>query len=122
MTVAPPAIIFCNNDLTENVKNAIVRQLFIDEAIDGYVFDDRVAADADYPNQIKRSNIRLLVIRSFEEMGNRTLADLVIFVKAGLAAVEENKFGPPGFTLPVVGLSWGALGVFRLPDIPGYYR
>lgn len=122
MTVAPPAIIFVNNDLTDNVKSNIVRQLFIDEVLDGYVFDDRVTANADYPNQVRRSNLRLLVVRSFQELENRTLADLVIFVKAGLAAVEENKFGPPGFTLPVIGLSWGALGVFKLPDIPGYYR
>lgn len=112
MAINPPAIIFVNHDLTTNVQDKLVRQLFISEVIDGYVFDDRVTADPTYVSTVHLTNLRLMVVRPFTELTNRDLADLVIFVKAGLASIEMNKFGPPGLTLPVLNLYWGALGVF----------
>ena len=36
------AIVFVNNDLTQNVQDALVRQLYINEVMDGYEFDQRV--------------------------------------------------------------------------------
>jgi len=102
-------IIFVNNDLTTNVQNALVRQLFITEVVSGSEFDERVALTPDYPLIIKQNNIRLLVVRSFYEQTNRNLADIVIFCKAGQAAVECNKFGPPGLSLPIDRLTWDEL-------------
>lgn len=106
MSASPAAVIFCNNDLTDNVKNALIRQLFIHEVIDGYEFDNRVTADPNYVTTIHLNNIRLLVIRSFRELTNRALADVAIFVKAGLASVEQNKFGPPRRTFSIDKLHW----------------
>lgn len=97
----PPAIIFVNNDLTEQVLGILKSQLFITELIDGYEFDLRVLSDPNYPDIIHLNNIRLLVIRSFNELNNRNLADVAIFVKAGLLSIEYNKFGPHGQTFPV---------------------
>ena len=112
MAIRPAAIIFVNNDLTDNVKTMLVRQLHINEVIDGYVFDDRITADADYPNYIKINNLRLMVVRSYLETDNRELADVAIFVAHGLAAIEKNNFGPRGQTYPVVNLTWGKLNIF----------
>lgn len=112
MAVNPAAIIFVNNDLTTNVTTKLVRQLFINEVIDGYVFDARVLADPSYTVSVHHLNLRLMVVRSFTELTNRLLADVVIFVKAGLAAIELNNYGPHGFTLPVTELYWGKLGIF----------
>lgn len=112
MAIRPAAIVFVNNDLTDNVSNMLVRQLHIDEVIDGSTFDARVAADPNYPRTIKANDDRLMVVRSFRELENRTLADVVIFVAHGLAAVEENKFGPKAQTYPVVDLTWGKLCIF----------
>ena len=109
--IAPSAIVFVNNDLTTNVEDMLVRQLYINEVVDGYVFDARVAADSNYLTYVKSGNLRLMVVRSFEEITNRELADVAIFVKAGLAAVEINKWGPHGITFPVVNLSWPKLGI-----------
>lgn len=110
--IAPSAIIFCNNDLTVNVESMLVKQLYIDEVIDGYIFDARLEANASYLAQVKAAHQRLLVIRPFTELDNRTLADVVIFIKAGLASIEENKFGPPNQTYPVVNLTWSKLGIY----------
>lgn len=110
--IAPSAIVFVNDDLTANVEAMLVRQLYIDEVIDGYVFDDRLEANSAYLSQVKAANLRLMVVRSFEELENRELADVVIFVKAGLAAIECNGFGAPGQTFPVVNLTWPKLGIF----------
>jgi len=55
-----------------------------------------------------------MVVRSFDSVPNRDIFDVVIFVKAGLVAIEENKFGPHGFTYPVVNLTWKKLGVFQI--------
>jgi hypothetical protein len=48
------------------------------------------------------NGIRILVIRQdFRDYNNRNLADVVMFVKQGQAAIEKNNFGPPGLTFPV---------------------
>lgn len=101
MASVPPGIIFVNDDLNDILKQKIMSQLLIQEAISGTEFDARVVADPNYPTIVRLQNIRLLVIRSFRETTNRDLADVVIFVKAGLAAIEKNNFGPPGLTFPV---------------------
>ena len=99
--LAPTAVIFVNNDLTDNVKAAIQRQLFINDTMDGTEFDSRLTVDPNYVNNVHSNGLRILVIRSFLETTNRDKADLVLFVKAGLASVLESKFGPPGQTFPV---------------------
>ncbi len=104
----PGAVIFVNNDLTPNVLEYLLRQLYID-GYDGYIsgaeFDARVAADPNYPTIVHLQNLRILVIRDFWDGYNRNLADVAIFVKAGLATIEANKFGPPGQTFPVTTLT-----------------
>lgn len=110
--IAPSAIIFCNNDLVPNVEAMLVKQLYIDEIIDGYVFDARLEANANYLAQVKAANQRILVIRPFTELDNRTLADVVIFIKAGLASILKNKYGEPTFTTTVVNITWGKLGIY----------
>ncbi len=112
MVIRPAAIIFVNNDLTNSVRDMLVRQLHIDEVIDGYVFDNRVANDSNYPNTIKANDLRLMVVRSFLEPENRALADVVIFVNRGLAAILENNFGPKAQTHTVVNITWGKLCIF----------
>jgi hypothetical protein len=114
MAQIPSAIIFVNNDLTDSTRNALVTQLFIDEVISGDVFDTRVADGYDgyYVQSIKSNDLRLMVVRSFREQTNRELADIVIFVKAALASVLKNNYGPPGTTHSVVSLYWGELNKF----------
>ena len=90
----------------------LTKQLYITEMIDGYIFDSRVAADPSYPDTVKANDQRIMVVRSFLEFDNRTLADIVIFVSHGLAAILENNFGPKGQTYSVVDLTWGKLWVF----------
>lgn len=118
MGYVPPGIVFVNSDISESVRSNLIRQLFINEVQDGYVFDGRMAVDSSYPSKIKQLNLRILVIRSFQEFINRgtnpywTAADIVLHIKMGLAYLEINRFGPPGLTLPVLHLYWGALGVY----------
>ncbi len=97
----PPAIIFVNNDLTQSIEDTIKRQFFISESITGEEFDVRVTNDEAYPEIVKLNDLRILVKRSFYEQTNRNLADIVIFVKAGLASVEYSNVGPPGLTMPI---------------------
>jgi len=106
---SPPAIIFVNENISSAVKEALIRQLDINESISGTEFDARLAADPNYPTIIKGNNLRLLVSRNFADYTNRTVADITIFIKNGLAAVEKNNFGPPNITLPVDKLYYTAL-------------
>lgn len=112
MAIRPGAIVFVNNDLTPSVRAALVRQLHINEVLDGYAFDERVAANSNYADEVRSNNSRLMVIRSFEELENRTLADVAIFVSHGLANVLKNNFGPPSITTAVCRITWGKLCVF----------
>lgn len=110
MSALPSALVLVNQDLTPNVQAMLIKQLFISETLDGYTFDSNVEAVPEYIQLVKAAQARIMVIRPFTELQNRELFDVVLFVKMGLASVETNKFGPPGFTLPVVNLYWGNLG------------
>jgi len=113
MLIPSGAVIFVNNDLTDNVRNYLVRQLRISDVVDGYVFDDRIAADADYKNKLAQLGLRIMVVRSYEELENRDLADVAIFVSHGLAAILKNNYGPHGQTYEVLDLTWGQLCIFQ---------
>lgn len=97
----PGAIILVNNDLVPGVQDPLVRQLYITESMTGAEFDARVLEDPNYPFIIHANHLRILVIRDFKDTANRDLMDVAIFIKAGLASIEANKFGPPGQTYPV---------------------
>lgn len=115
MVWIPGAVIFVNNDLTAQVQAHLVRQLQIDNVETGAEYDANVAADANYPDIIRQLNRRVMVVRTFEDRAtvpSWTTPDVVIFVKAGLAAIEVNFFGPKGLTFPVSRLYWGQLGVY----------
>lgn len=108
----PPAIIFVNNDLVEQVKEHIIRQLHINQVYDGYVFDGYLVDNPTFLDDVKAQNLRILVIRSFQELENRELADVAAFVKNGLISIEQNKFGPPRPAFRVLDIAWGKLGIF----------
>lgn len=106
MNPVTSAIIFVNSDISTQVLEVLQRQLFIDEMITGTEFDDRLTSDPSYSEVIHQNDLKILVVRSFRELTNRDKADLVIFIKNGLAAVESTKFGPPAQTFAVDKLYW----------------
>lgn len=122
MANPPAGIIFVNSDISDSARDTLVRQLLIDNVQDGYVFDDNVNANPNYVADVKRSNLRVLVLRTFAEFVNRanvptwTQADVVLFVKQGLAYAEINKFGPPGISILVLKIDWGFL--VNTPNTP----
>ena len=113
----PPAIVFINNDISmpptvpipdvvgadpslyigaepsTDELSKIQNQLKIDETITKQEFDARVAADPNYPRIVHLQGLRVLVIlETFQDVNNRNLADVVLFVKQGIAAIQKNKF------------------------------
>jgi hypothetical protein len=115
MVAVPSAVIFVNNDLLPQPRALIMKQLHINEWMTGSAFDARIAADPNYTKKIKQLGLRIMVERNYQELSNRTYADVVIFVKNGLASVEYNKFGPPKPAFPVLNLHWGQLSVWSPP-------
>ncbi len=112
-SLVPSAIMFINDDLTGDVRDFIIRQLYFDGYVDGYEFDAMVAADPNWPANIRQIGGRLLVIRDLSDYTNRSHADVVCFYKNGLLSTEYNKYGPPINDLRVVGLTWTDIGVFE---------
>lgn len=108
----PTAIIVANNDLTDSVKNMLVKQLSIDEVYDGYSFDSLTDGYANFLEETRKSNKRILVIRSYQDNFNKDLIDISIFVKLGLAHVLTNKIGPHGITYRIVNLTWDKLNIY----------
>lgn len=106
MSAPPSLILFTNADLSNQVLSVLQQQLFIEETMTGAEFDARVASDPNYPAIVHQQGLRILVIRSDNI---RTLADITIFIKAGLAAIECPKSGRPGHTLPVAELTLSKL-------------
>jgi hypothetical protein len=98
----PSAIFFVNADLTDSLKSILAEQLDITETMTGDEFDARMVVDPNYASIVHMQKIRILVVRSdFRDYTNRTVADVVMFVKQGLVSIEKNNFGPPGLTLPL---------------------
>lgn len=112
MSLIPGAIIFVNDDLNDQVKEHLIKQLHINAVFDGYVFDQIIEADELYPQKIRQLQRRVMVIRSMQELENREIPDVVIFFKHGLASVLKNNFGPPGITVPALKIHWTQLCVF----------
>lgn len=112
MVVVPSAIIFVNKDLVDQVRQHLIKQLHITEAIDGYVFDQRLVDNPNYIDDVKALNQRILVERPFTELENRAEADIAIFIKNAIAAVLKNNFGPPRQSFQIINLHWGQLGIF----------
>lgn len=116
----PPAIIIVNNDLTQQVQNTLVRQLRIDQVLDGYTFDQTIAQDPNWPDSIRNIHgQRILVVRDLRELENRQYADVVGFIAHGLLSTEKNNFGPPLNSFPVNRIHWGQLGVYVKKKGPG---
>jgi len=106
----PPAIIFINADLTASIQGTLVRQLRIDQVLDGYTFDQYVTADPTWPDTIRDIHEqRIMVVRALTELQNREHADIVAFVTHGLMSIEKNNFGPPISQLQVKKIHWGQL-------------
>lgn len=108
-------IVFINNDLTEQVRDTISKQLYITDIMDGYEYDAILATDPLYPELSRNNNKRVMVIRSFRELTNRETADVVIFFSRGMLAIEKNNFGPPGCTYRAAEITWGKLCVYDMP-------
>ena len=115
MVAVPNAIIFINNDLTDQVRSFIMKQLHISEWMTGATFDARVVADPEYADNMRALGLRLMVEIDHRNLDNREHADVVAFVKNGMISAEYNKFGPPKPAFPVVNVHWGQFLIFSPP-------
>lgn len=98
----PPAIIFVNADINDAIKSTFTTQLYINETMPFSEFNARVAVSPTYPATVHLQNQRILVILpTFHDFTNRTLADVVLFYNQGQVTIEKNNFGPPGLSLPL---------------------
>lgn len=113
----PPAIIFINHEISypqsppifvgsmpNNVQSYaspseltnLQTQLHINDTMSKEEFDARVKVDPNYPTIVHLQMYRILVIlHSFHDGYNRQYADVVMFLKQGMADIEYNRFGPP---------------------------
>lgn len=96
----PGGIVFINNDTSPQVVEVMKRQLFITEQLDYNTLQDRFNDDGYYIYKIRENLDRILVLINYTETP-RDFADVVIYIKLGLAYIEKNNFGPPGLCLQV---------------------
>jgi hypothetical protein len=122
ISMAPPAVIEINDDLSDQVLNVLITQLFIDQVMYGYTFDGYVAANSLYPMSVKLANNRILVLRDLSDYTNRNYFDLVLFAKAGLVSVLWDGYGPPSICLPIAKVSLIALFELNSKPCPGRRR
>lgn len=93
----PTGIIFINSNISEQVLDVVKRQLRIDYTYDFNYFNESITNDGYFG-----LNQRLLILVSdFENVENREKADVVLYVKMGLAYILKNNFGPTGLTVQV---------------------
>jgi hypothetical protein len=98
---SPPAIIFINSDLVQQIQDVFTRQLYLTEIISKATLDSRVIADGYYNNTVHIDGYRIMVMMDLSDQNNRAVADIVLFAKSGMVSVLSNKYGVPGVTLPI---------------------
>jgi hypothetical protein len=87
------AIVFVNEDISEQVLSALQTQLFITETIS--LSELLIRNTGNYIRDYKLANKRMLVVCDFwSPREHFELADVAIFIKAGLAYIEKDNFGP----------------------------
>jgi len=98
----PTALIFINSDVSQVSISTLTTQLFLNEIITDTEFSARLAVDPDYVSNIHANNLRVMVLKDFvlNTIDNAN-ADLVLYVKSGLASILKNNNGPPGLALPL---------------------
>lgn len=109
-------IVFVNNNISGSVQEKLITQLFIDLLLTGDEFDAIVDGYADgyFFADIKANHQRVMVLRNYlingipNNIPNRELADIILYISNGLANVLTKEGHKP--SLPVVNLYWGALG------------
>lgn len=101
ISFAPPIVIFVNEEISDGVKGPLQRQLYSTKIETGAEFDSNLASNPDYVNYLKQQGFRTIVYRDFSSDLNKDKADIVLFIKEGLATIEKNNYGPPGYTMPV---------------------
>jgi hypothetical protein len=118
ISVAPPAVIFINFDISAQVLGVIQSQLFINQTMDGPTFDANLASDGYYAAEIISSGQRILVMRNLvADTTNRDYATIVLYAgKNGMISVLSNKYGPPNITLPTARVYLTALIVLNNPN------
>lgn len=114
-------IVYVNNDISGSVQEKLINQLFIDliltgeefdSIVDGYFADGYV--DGYFLDSIKIRNQRVLVTRNYlkndlpNNIPNRELANIILYVKYGLVNVVTKEGHKP--TLALSTIYWGALG------------
>ena len=117
----PPALIFINanidgygysyadgysgGDFDTVGKATLEAQLYIDETIIADEFDRRINSNPNYVDLIHSFNYRILVIvPNIHTYVNNSYADVVLFVKYGVASILKNNCGPHGLTLPLTNI------------------
>lgn len=108
ISFAPPAVIFISNNLVPQVEQTLQTQLFINQTMDGYTFDQSVLNVPGFIQSVYANNLRILVERQIDaNTPNTNLADVVLFAPGnGMVSVKCNKLGPPEETLAIARLYW----------------
>lgn len=96
----PGGIVFVNEDVSPQVVEVLKRQLYITEQIDYNTLQDRFNEDGYYIYKVRENLDRILVLINYTETP-RDSADVVIYIRLGLAYIEKNNFGPPGLAMQV---------------------
>jgi hypothetical protein len=97
----PGILYFANNDLGDVALANLQGQLNIDEVISNDEFVLRIAADPNYPVVIKLNQLRVLVLYPAYDQNNsnKCLADILLFIRQGMAYVLDRVTGCPGLAM-----------------------
>jgi hypothetical protein len=100
VTLATISVLTTEDTPTPSTVQGIDVQLQITETISFEEFNARIASNPNYHDIVHLNKQRILVIlKNFRDCRNREYADVVMFVKQGIASVESCKFSPPGYSI-----------------------
>jgi len=97
----PEGIIFVNSNISSQVLETIQRQLFITETLDFNSFNEYINDGYSGIDGYNSGGRLLVLLNDFQITENRDKADVVLYVKLGLAYILKNNFGPTGLTVQV---------------------
>ena len=107
--ILPSAIIFVNDDLTNNVRNKLKTQLFLTHTFTNNQFIDLIDKKPEFIDEVKTKNFRVLVEQNLHDIQNIEYADFLIFVRHGLVSVLDLQTKNIKGIYPVVNITWAQI-------------
>jgi len=100
-SIVKPFVAFVNDNISESIQTVLMQQLMLSEILSMEEFTLRIQNNPNYADIVRGLGQRIVVLKKMYDKSYNDVADIILFCRNGLIAVESSKIGPPGITFEI---------------------